>query len=708
MLRPERMSKVSVTGSKRVIDEVIETAYDHHSLHVTDYEDDFEGFEPGSSLEGAADVNERLVTVRSLGSILEVEPGDAGPTGVLDDAELQAELETVRERVNELTDERDELRDRVREIDDEIDRMEPFAELGIELDLLRGYDSLEVVVGEAKADAVEDALATAEDVRAFEVFSGNGVVAAFAYPEEDAEEGVLQDALVGVDIAILEVPDADASPADYVSELETERDEFETELADVEAEIESVKQDAAGFLLRAEEQLTIEAEKKQAPLSFATTDNAFVAEGWIPTPTYDDFAAALDDAVGDHADVEELERAEFTPDGHHNEAVHDADGHEAATDGGHEVSDDKPPVVQDNGFLANPFEVLVRGYGRPKYMEFDPTLLVFLTFPMMFGFMIGDVGYGVLYAAIGAALYWKFDDALEDMGAIAIWAGLWTVLFGIMFGGDLFGQHMISTPFSKGVAPGASEFALAWLVFSVLFGVLHLNVGYLLAFVGTSQRHGLKHAVYEAGSWLLLLNGIWAWIFSTHVEGMKPGFLFESITVVTGIPFAGLPQTVGFVGLAAALVGAVLLGIGEPTELVEVLSPIVNVVSYARLMAVLLAKAGMAVAVNLLAFGAYVGEDGGFHYIFTPEHLEYVRGHPESYDLVFGGMTTSPDMTAVGLVAGVLVAIVGHIVVLLLGITAAGIQGVRLEYVEFFGKFYEGGGKPYTPFGYDREYTASE
>ena len=65
-LRPEQMSKVSVTGSKRVIEDVIEAAYEHHSLHVTDYDDGYEGFVPGDSLSGAESVNERLVTVRSL------------------------------------------------------------------------------------------------------------------------------------------------------------------------------------------------------------------------------------------------------------------------------------------------------------------------------------------------------------------------------------------------------------------------------------------------------------------------------------------------------------------------------------------------------------------------------------------------------------------------------------------------------------------
>ena len=728
-LRPERMSKVSVVGSKRVIDDVVEATHDHHSLHVTDYDDRYEGFSPGNSLSGAETVNERLVTVRALESILGVEGDEAEEVGPLDDGELTAELETLRDRVNELDDRRDELRGEIRDREEEIERMEPFAELGIALDLLRGYDSLEVTVGEAKVDAVEDALAADADVDAFEVFAGGDVVAAFAVPAEGADDGVLEDALVGVDFALLEVPDADASPGEYVADLERERAELAEDLDEVEAELDSVREEAAGFLLRAEERLTIEAQKKEAPLSFATTENAFIAEGWIPTPTVADFEAAIADAVGDHAEVEELERASFTPDGdHHTEAV--ADGstdapddtteREAATDGGHAAAgEDDPPVVQNNGDAAGPFELLVQGFGRPKYSEFDPTLLVFLTFPLMFGFMIGDVGYGVLYAAIGYFLYANYDGTFREMGAVAIWAGLFTILFGIYFGIDVFGYHAyqllgLHWEVGKGLSPADTSWALAWLTLSVLFGILHLNVGYALSFVTNLQQHDLKHTMYESGSWLLLLNGLWLWIFSKHLMGAKPAFLFDSVSVISlgAVSFTGLPTVVGFAGLAGAAVGFLLLAIGEPVEIAEALSPIVNVASYARIMAVLLAKGGMALAVNLLAFGAYIDDDGAgsFHFIFTSSKLTEVNG-TESYQLVFAGLSPFAELTPVGIAAiagAVIIAVAGHVVVLLLGITAAGIQGIRLEYVEFFGKFYEGGGDPYTPFGYDRQYTSEE
>ncbi|MFW6000074.1 MAG: V-type ATP synthase subunit I, partial [Halorubrum sp.] len=654
----------------------------------------------------------------------------------------------VRERVNELNDERDELQAAIRDRQEEIDRLEPFAELGIDLEYLRGYDSVEVVVGEAKPAAVEDALEAADSIDVFDVFVGGDVVAIVARPTDPDAEGVVQDALVGVDIALLDVPDADASPEEYVAELAAEQADLRDELAAVESELADVKEEAAGFLLRAEEQLTIEAEKKEAPLSFATTENAFVAEGWVPTETYPDFEAAVVDAVGDHVEVEELERASFTPDGdHHTESVAaggaggaesasgDADGSDAAeadteeavaTDGGHAAhGSDDPPVVQDNGGAAGPFELLVQGFGRPKYTEFDPTLLVFLTFPLMFGFMIGDVGYGVLYAAIGAFLYSRYDGTFRELGAVAMWAGGFTILFGIYFGIDVFGYHAyplfgLDWPVDgKGLSPADLDWGLAFLVVSVLFGMIHLNVGHALSFVSHYQQHDLKHALYEGGSWLLILNGAWIWIFSQHLPGPKPDFLFESVSILTlgAVSFAGFPVAVGIGGLVAAAVGVGLLAVGEPAELAEVLAPIVNVISYARIMAVLLAKGGMALAVNLLAFGAYIdGEgEGSFHFIFTPEYLSYVQEHSVAnggeYELVFAGLTTAFEPGLVGVVAllaGIAVAFIGHVVVLLLGVTSAGIQAVRLEYVEFFGKFYQGGGRAYLPFGRDRRYTRED
>jgi len=729
MLRPEQMSKVSVTGSKRVIDDVIEAVHALNLLDLSDYDGSWEGFDGGRSLERAEETNEQLVTVRALKSTLGIEAGDAGQTRIVDREELNAELPELRDRINDLDDQRGELETQIREINEEIEAVAPFAELGLDLDLLSGYDSLAVLVGHGDRGAIAAELNDEETITRFEIFSGGDTQAIFAQPAEghDATSERIADALVGVEFTTLSVPGAETSPEQYVADLETEKQTLEAELGEVEAELETVKAESAGFLLAAEEYLAIEAQKKEAPLSFATTPNAFVAEGWIPTSRYDELAATLESDVDGPVDVDEIERAQFKSNGEaHVEDHGETTEAEAATDGGEVVADgsgtvtmgdDGPPVVQGNPSTANPFPVLIEAFSRPKYSEFDPTVLVFLTFPAMFGFMIGDVGYGALYMLIGYVLYTRFDSsAFKSLGGVTLWAGGFTAIFGVLYD-EVFGLHPFAEPMPemlgvgflhlhKGLKPYYAEWALAWFFVSILVGVLHLNMGYILSFIEDYNLHGLKEAVFESGSWLLMLNGVWAFILSDLFRAQKPDFMFtvfnEGSEAAVAMGFGGFGETVGIGGGVAFLVGTVLLALGEPMEIPEVLNPLVNALSYTRLAAVLLAKAGTAFAVNLIVFGAYFN-DGNFHFIFTGSELSHLQA--EGADIMFAGLTTSGTT---GLIIGALVLLVGHTVVLALGVTSAGLQAVRLEYVEFFGKFYEGGGRQYVPFGYERTHTTTD
>jgi len=133
-------------------------------------------------------------------------------------------------------------------------------------------------------------------------------------------------------------------------------------------------------------------------------------------------------------------------------------------------------------------------------------------------------------------------------------------------------------------------------------------------------------------------------------------------------------------------------------ELVEIHQVLAHVLSYLRIAAVLLAKAGMAFAVNLLVLGVYVTE-GEYHYIYDPSHI------PEDAELLGALGAGLIHGGPISIVGGIAVLLVGHLVVLLLGITSAGIQSIRLEYFEFFSKFYEGSGTDYEPFGRERRFT---
>jgi V/A-type H+-transporting ATPase subunit I len=719
MLRPEQMSKISVTGSKQVMDDVIETVHDLRLLHVTDYDDSWDGFRPGNPIEGAEEASDKLVTVRAIESILDVDDDDAGPTRIVTDEAIEEELAEIREQVNELDDRRNDIRNELREVEDQLGAVEPFVDLGIDLDLLRGYETLQVAVGTGNRDAVETALVNSDDVRAFEIYEGDRTLGLFVRPVADADESALNDALVGADFQSFEVPETEGSPEEYIRELEHRKQQLRSKLDTVEDELEDLKLDAAGFLLAAEEKLTIDVQKTEAPLSFATTENAFVAEGWIPTERYNEVATTLKEAVGDRIEIEELERAQYTSSGgHHHEEVA-ADGG-VATDGGNvTMKDDQPPVVQDNPGLVKPFELLVQAVNRPKYSEFDPTVFLFLTFPAFFGFMIGDLGYGLIYTAIGYVMYAKFGDnpAFKSMGGVTIFAGAFTALFGVLYG-EIFGLHVLGEvlwgghpPIEKGLSPAGIDWARGWLVVSVLVGIFHLNVGWVLDFVENLDLHDTKHALYESGSWLLMLNGLWVWIFSDVVSGTAPAFLYTTFTAEGVIPigFAGFPAVVGWAGFGIFAIGLVLLAIGEPIEAVEFLNVLVNVLSYTRIAAVLLAKAGMAFTVNLLFFGVYVtghGQDAEWH--FGLGHMPHVgdmyHGH-EVTEIMFGGLVHGDAAT---LLIGLVVLVLGHALVLALGVTSAGLQAIRLEYVEFFGKFFEGGGRPYEPFGYERNYTTED
>jgi V/A-type H+-transporting ATPase subunit I len=196
------------------------------------------------------------------------------------------------------------------------------------------------------------------------------------------------------------------------------------------------------------------------------------------------------------------------------------------------------------------------------------------------------------------------------------------------------------------------------LVFTCLVGVAQIFLGYIFGFRNEYVQHGLKTAILHKGSWMLILLG-----------GVSAVWYVFPLMITQALPTFNVMDPLFLAGAAMFIGGFVLLLMGEgATGILEVPGLMTNILSYTRLLAVGMSSVGIAFAVNTMT--AMLAASG-----------------------------------VIGLIAAVIVFAIGHTVNLVLGIIAPGLHALRLHYVEFFMKFYKGGGKIYDPFGYTRKYT---
>jgi V/A-type H+/Na+-transporting ATPase subunit I len=322
-----------------------------------------------------------------------------------------------------------------------------------------------------------------------------------------------------------------------------------------------------------------------------------------------------------------------------------------ATAGGQLVLDElpppseaEPPVLMRNRTLARPFEFLVRFLDLPRAGSLDPTMLMAVFLPLMVGAMVGDVVYGTLLLVIAILVRRRFaagSAAVRDLSGVFVAGALWAVVFGVLFGealGDV--GHKLGMPalwFYRGGADAVEPL----LLFALALGAAHVVLGQFLGLWQSANARRPMEFVNRSGS-LLALGGVFA-LAGVAVDRVPGGMLA-----------AFLSAGVATVGLVLMIVGRGALGlVMGPLELVGTLG---NVLSYLRVAAVGLASTYLALVANELS-------------VLGPIWL------------------------------GVFIGVFFHALNLALASFSPMIQALRLHYVEFFSKFYEGGGQPFRPFG---------
>ncbi len=297
------------------------------------------------------------------------------------------------------------------------------------------------------------------------------------------------------------------------------------------------------------------------------------------------------------------------------------------------------PVMFDNPALVKPFEPLVGLLALPRYGGFDPTPLMALFFPLFFGVILGDVAYGLILLALMIYLRQRFRarPTMRSLADVMIMGSLWSIVFGFLYG-EVFG----TLGEALGLRPlwfDRGHDVQALFLLTIGIGAGHIVLGLCLG-VWLALRRRSRHEVIEKAATLVSLAALFL-IVAVLADYLPSSFFTPAVaTLVVGL--ATLIYSLGGMGL--------LLG---PLELVGTLG---NILSYLRLAAIGLSSIYLAQVANELAG---------------------IAGN---------------------LLVGIIIAGLFHALNILLGAFSPTIQSLRLHYVEFFGKFYEGGGRPFRPF----------
>ncbi len=671
MLRPVKMSRVVVAGSKDVISPVVEKLHELRLLHIVNYNGSQPEFELGKPIGKAKEYSENLIKLRSIARYLEIK--SKAPEKTYPESQVLSEMDNILNNVGSdvtATFERiTTIEAEVKSKQDQINSLKPLAVLPLPLESYYGYDSLATFVGTV-ASAVDADVAKVSPVN--EVYSGsakNATIVAVFVPVEKA--GEVASVLAEHGFAEMSVPRLEGSIDSAIATLEGSIKSLEGEKVPLQKKLADMRKQYEDIMLATDEYLSVQTQKTEAPLRFAETANAFVIDGWVPTDMYGRLKSELESAAGGKVDVQVLDDKE--------------------ADGLVEHGEDVPTKIE-NPSLVKPYELITRLFAIPEYKEFDPSLLIFVFFPLMFGMILGDIGYGIMTLLVVLLLKKKFKtEGWQQLINIVLIASVWAIIFGFFFG-EIFGPlglwgrimgHLPETQiellkeeglyFGEGVFGSlgrlgplgifpmdrlATNAVLLLIGTSIFIGVIHCSVGSILG-IKTELNYGeKKHAYFERLPVMLFQI-----FFALALLGLVMG---QMILVIVG----GIVIVVSIVMM--------VMGPEGPMGLAHVPFYVSNLISYLRLLAIGLASVGLAFAANQLAF-----------YVIMP--------------MLSGGAS---EPTIIAIIVGIVVLTVVHFINMLLGILSPFMHPLRLHYVEMFTQFYSahGGGVEYSPFGHVRRF----
>ncbi|HZY70953.1 MAG TPA: V-type ATPase 116kDa subunit family protein [Thermoplasmata archaeon] len=658
-LRPLPMEKIGVVGLKDDRERALTVLHDLGVIQVEPIRKEaLDVFGPDRGPEVQRAVAEQLVRLRGLLHALPRVPISESPRRFEDVNELLriAKTVTVDAEVGQLTREEDQLLTDTTSTDEAIDLLRKIAFYPDRLELLSAASVL-AFFGEVDSDDFGEFRAALDGVPDLLVLEHRlpKAVRVLVVGRRDKVEQITRVAQEQ-GVRLTAVPRLDGTVGDAIPRLEAHRTETQARLAEIRARLAGIAGEWYAELAALEEGLTIENRKLELVPRLAAGETVFALEGWIPkarrAALERDLAGALDQRVVTYS----------------------------------VATKEEPPTIMQNPPGVRWYEFFIRFYSLPQATEWDPTWVFALVFPIFFGLMLGDIGYGVTILLVclwmirgfpgGAKLpkgpknFVKRIMGPQSMRSLA-YALVPGCLIAIAVGfldNSIFGFALLPS-YTAPLAVDANGLRHSVPFLLYLAGYIGLAMVCLGFFLGALKEYFHHHVRAAIGK----VGGI---LFALGLADFGLQFIHLGTGIGAALTAGSLAVVFGIVGVAS---GAILLVVGEGAmlggmALIETLS---HILSYTRLVGILLASVILALVINGIAWGPYQTPTG----------------------LIAQG--------AIGFVAGVVLIVFGQGFNVILGVFEPGIQGARLIFVEHFSKFYGGNGRPFRPLGTRRVRTVA-
>ncbi|MDI6869374.1 MAG: V-type ATPase 116kDa subunit family protein [Coprothermobacterota bacterium] len=440
------------------------------------------------------------------------------------------------------------------------------------------------------------------------------LVAVVVYLRQDEQKVKAAVSLSGISELVLPSFVQGLSAREALMRIQKRLLELPPEIKKLKEQLNQIAQEQGYFLLKRKHELQDEIERKKAQFLAKSSNFLFLLAGWAPVGRVPQLEKKIVEKFGDQIILEKLELSE--------EDIH------------------KAPVLLKNNRIFRPFQLLLGIFRPPRYDRIDPTPLVAIFYPLFFGLIIGDIGYGIVLLALFLLAFFRSKkETFRSVALIGTLCSAWTIIFGVLFGeffgtlGESFGIHPILLDRMHDLTP--------FLIIALSLGVLQIFLGFFIEVYLSFKNHETKEGL-EALFMVFWVSGALVLLFA--IVGLLPGSV-KQISTYLGLAFL----LGGWVGII--VVRGPVMGVIEP------LSVTGNILSYARLFGVGISAVYLAFAANTIG--------GLFSNIFI----------------------------------AVIITFIAHVIFFTLGIISPIVQSARLHFVEFFSKFkyHEHPGRVYKP-----------